>query len=776
MARKQDSSAGRQRLVALAAVAGLSAATALAFGRVFIGRASSMEFLAAALASVAIAGLLERRGLALALLASAVGLAFAITWIVLPQTAWYGLPTLRTLRAVGRCLEFVTLQARVQVAPTPPLPPLMLAAVTATWTAAFSTHALAIRAGSPLLAVLPSVALVGFADTVLEDGARPIYAVAVLVAALAVVFVDGLRRVRQWGPVWSSLRGRRLSSVASRGARQVALLAVVAALLVPGLLPGFRSNALVDFSTSGDDGIRLDPFVSIQAQLEQKEPVDLFEVASSGAAAYSRLYALDQFDGTTWSSSDPEAKQGQVLSSPARLPVGVPPPSTSEPLTQRYRILHEIDDPWLPMGYPPEVLTVPFDEVRYDRELGAAVVDGGLDEGTEYTVQSRIVAPTPDELRLVGFGPATQYGRYTFVPEAVDPRVGEIAERWASRASTPYERILAIQQHFTAPGAFVYTQDVEPVADADALLNFLVNTRSGFCQQFATAMAILVRELGYPARVTVGFRHGEADGDTYLVTSKDAHAWVEVFFPGVGWLAFEPTPGRPNPAAVAGTYSNPLPAGQEVGPDGLPVSEGGLGGPGGLVGGVCATSEGGLLPPLLCRDAENAGRTVRGSGADLPPGFLGGITAEAQQDKTGYSIPYRWILKALAAAAAAALIVVPIGKWVLRRRTLRRSRAPRDRVLAAYRVFDGRAADLGLGRREGETLEEHRARLSATAALSDGHLSRLAAAVGRAAYGEASPSADDAKAAVRDGATAIADLRREAGLLRRIVGTYRPGV
>ncbi len=775
MARQQDSSAGRQRLVALAAVAALSAATAWAFGRVFIGRASTVELLAAALASVAIAGLLERRGLALALLASAVGLAFAITWIVLPQTAWYGLPTLRTLRAVGRCLEFVTQQARVQVAPTPPLPPLMLAAVTAMWTAAFSTHALAIRAGSPLLAVLPSVALVGFADTVLEDGARPIYAIAFLVAALAVVFVDGLRRVRQWGPVWSSLRGRRLSRVASRGARQVALLAVVAALLVPGLLPGFRSKALVDFSTSGDDGIRLDPFVSIQAQLEQKEPIELFEVTSTGAA-YSRLYALDEFDGTTWTSSDPEAKQGQVLSSPARLPVVVPPPSASEPLTERYRVIHEIDGPWLPMAYPPEVLTGPFDDVRYDPELGAAVVDGGLDEGTEYTVQSRIVAPTPEELRLVGFGSATQYGHYTFVPETVDPRVREIAERWAGQASTPYEQILAIQRHFTAPGAFSYTQDVEPVADADALLNFLVNSRAGFCQQFATAMAVLVRELGYPARVAVGFRSGTPDGDTYLVTSKDAHAWVEVFFPGVGWLAFEPTPGRANPIGEAGTYLNPLPAGQGGGPDGPPGPEGGLGSAVGLVGGVCATSEGGSLPPLLCRDAENAGRTVRGGGADLPPGFLGGITVQAKQDETGYSVPYRWILMALAAAAGVALVVVPIGKWSLRRRTLRRSRAPRDRVLAAYRVFDGRAADLGLGRREGETLEEHRARLSATVTLSDGHLSRLAAAVGLAAYGEESPSADDARAAVRDGATAIADLRRGTGVLRRIAGVYRPGV
>jgi hypothetical protein len=91
-------------------------------------------------------------------------------------------------------------------------------------------------------------------------------------------------------------------------------------------------------------------------------------------------------------------------------------------------------------------------------------------------------------------------------------------------------------------------------------------------------------------------------------------------------------------------------------------------------------------------------------------------------------------------------------------------------------VFDGKAADLGLGRRDGETLEEHRARLSAAAALSDGHLSHLAALAVRAAYSADSPSPADAGQALRDARTAIGDLRRDAGWVRRIVGTYRPGV
>ena len=304
MARRADPTPGHQRFLGLAAVAGLSVATALAFGRVFTGRQATLELVAAALASVAIAALFERRGLLLATLASLVGLALAITWIVLPQTAWYGLPSIHTLRAIGRSLEFVGQQARVRVAPTPPLPPLMLAAVTAVWTAAFSSHALAIRAGSPLLAILPPIALVGFADTVLEDGARPIYAIILLAAALAVVFADGLRRVRQWGPVWSGSRTRRLGT-SVRGSRSVALAVIAAAVLVPGLLPGFRSGPLVDFSTSGDEGAELDPFISIHAQLTDDEPVrDLFEVQTPDPQ-YLRMYTLDEFDGEGWRSSDP---------------------------------------------------------------------------------------------------------------------------------------------------------------------------------------------------------------------------------------------------------------------------------------------------------------------------------------------------------------------------------------------------------------------------------------------------------------------------------------
>ncbi len=775
MARRADPTPGHQRLLGLAAVAGLSVATALAFGRVFEGRLPTLELVAVALASVAVAVAFERRGLLLATLASLLGLALAIAWIVLPQTTWYGIPSIRTLRALGRSLEFVGQQARERVAPTPPLSPLMLAAVTAVWTASFSSHALAIRAGSPLLAVLPPIALVGFADTVLEDGARPVYAIVLLAAAIAVVFADGLRRVRQWGPVWSSRSGRLKTSV--RGSRPVALAVIAVAVLVPGLLPGFRSDPLVDLSSSSDNGA-LDPFVSIHAQLSgDREVRDLFEVQADHGE-YWRMYTLDHFDGEAWTSTNPDGSAGGMpISIPDTLPQPdqTPPPGT-ESLTQTVRVLNDVPGRGaLPMAQTPVAITDGnFGDLMWDGVRGQAFVDGGLEPGTEYTVQSEILVPTAQEVAPLQFATAPNDGPWTQVPDDLDPRIIQIAESWTAGATSDYQKVMDIQDHLKGPDSqFLYDETVEPLEGEDALYQFLHETKIGFCQQFAVAEATLLRVLGIPARISVGYQDGELqDNGSFLVTTKDAHAWVEVLFPTYGWLPFDPTPGRGSiPNASPGSYLNP---GSATDPGG--------GGPGEETvnpdltngpGGQGCEDAAGVTPQqrqLLCQ-IENRPEHVPGGG--LVPPSIGTVEVP---DRTGYSVPYRKISLGLLAAFALFLIVMPIVKTVMRRRILRRSREPREHVLAAYRVFDGEAADIGLGRREGETIEEHRARLAASIAFSDGHLGRLTTLAVRAAYAPESPSRSDADASTEDARKAIRDLRKEAGLLRRITGTYRPGL
>lgn len=759
MARAEDPTARAQRLIPLATVGLLAFATALAFGRVFVGRGPTVRLIAAAMLAVAIGWATGRRGLFLATVASLVGLAFALTWLVFPQTAWYGLPTMRTLRAIGRSLEFVGQQTRTQVSPSPPLPPLMMAAVTAVWASAFSAYTLAVRAGSPVLAVIPPIALVAFADIVLEDGVRPFYAGVFLVATLSVIFTDGIRRIRQWGPVWSSShRDRALRSAAGRGVRRVALVALGAALLLPWILPGFRSEALVDLTGAGGEAVRLDPFVSIHASLNRDEPIDVFRVTTDGPGAYWRMIALDEFDGAEWSMTDPNLEGAETYATPARLPASYP--AAAEPLEQRFEVLNDLGDRWVPLAYPAELVALPSAGMRYDQGTGMAQAPDPLEEGDEYQVTSRRVMPTPEELDAVAFGAPAEYGQYTFLPGDVPPEVRELAERWAGGEPTPYRQVLAIQNRLRDP-SFQYDKTVQPEAGADALVEFLTVTKTGFCQQFSAAMAVLVRELGYPSRVAVGYKQGAPAEGTFTVQSSDAHSWVEVLFPGYGWLPFEPTPGNANPIAEPGTYLNPVVPGDDTeGPGGQEGQEGGIG-----------TGLEGDLPPQI-RNVEFFGG--RRSGALNLPSITPAPSPAAQEP--GYAVPYGVMLAIALVLTAAVLVLVPIGKAAWRFRALHRRQAPREAILASYRVFDGEAADLGLGRAPGETLVEYRDRIRGSVAFSDGHLETLTGATMRAAYSPDPIEPQDADRTARAARIAIRDMRRSAGFVRRVTGTYRPGV
>jgi transglutaminase-like putative cysteine protease len=754
MARAQDPTARSYGLIALATVGSLGVATALAFGRIFVGRAPTLRLLAAALMAIGIGWLTRRRGLFIATLASVAGLAFALTWLVYPQTAWYGLPSLRTLRAIGRSLEYVGQQTRTQVAPAPPLPPLLLAAVTAMWAASWSAYTLATRAGSPLLAILPPIALVGFADIVLEDGVRVIYAVLFLTAALAVAFSDGLRRIGQWGPVWRGpYRDRTVRSASGRSVRRVMLVAVGAAVLAPSLLPGFRSAALVDWAGEGS-AVRIDPFVSIHSSLNRDDPVDMFRVTSEEGGAYWRLFALDTYTGSEWRMSDPNLGGAPEYPSPALLPGSWPEDAGT--LNQRFEVLSDLGDRWVPMAFPAQTLTLGGGGVRYDSWTGIAQAPDPLEEGDEYTVISRRISPTPEQLDQVVFGSPGEYARYTFLPSNVAPEVRRLARRWTEDQTTAYGKIYAIQERFRS-GEFLYDQEVEPTEDADELLRFLTETKTGFCQQFSVAMAVLVRELGYPARIAVGYRPGDPDGDTFTVDSHDAHSWVEVYFEGYGWLPFEPTPGRSNPVGVAGSYLNP---GEATAPG---AGQGELGPGAELPGG---SGERGIPRPL--RDLELGGPRRGGGGFDVPS------PAPVLEEGPDYSIPYRLILEVVLLALAILAIAFPIAKWLWRSMMLHRSREPRELVLSIYRVFDGEAADIGLGRRDGETLAEYRDRLDSTVSFSDGHLSALTTTATRAAYSPDPIDREEAIAAARAARTAIRDMRRGAGLTRRLAGVYRP--
>jgi transglutaminase-like putative cysteine protease len=310
------------------------------------------------------------------------------------------------------------------------------------------------------------------------------------------------------------------------------------------------------------NGAALDPFISINAQLSRDQRVNLFKVQTS-YPQYWRLYVLDQFDGEGWRSSDPDGTEGRQIEGGQIVNVSPPPPDSETKASYNFTILSGFDS-GLPMPeqmIPPANLIVTagdLGDVTWDPYLEQAFVDGGLDAGLEYTVRSRIVVPTAEQLDRVIDLSAEQYGRWTELPDDLDPRFGQIAREWTAEAESTYDKVLAIQRHFHSAG-FRYSTHVDAADDADALLTFLTQTKIGFCQQYASAMAVLVRALGIPSRISVGYQAGTLQDDgSYLVQSKNAHAWVEVFFEGYGWLSFEPTPGHgASPNAEPGTYLNP---------------------------------------------------------------------------------------------------------------------------------------------------------------------------------------------------------------------------
>ena len=111
---------------------------------------------------------------------------------------------------------------------------------------------------------------------------------------------------------------------------------------------------------------------------------------------------------------------------------------------------------------------------------------------------------------------------------------------------------MALQHWFTQPGRFTYSLNVSEPGTAQALIDFLTKDRRGYCQQFAFAMAVLARLLDIPSRVAVGYTEGSPLGhDRWQVRTSDAHAWPELYFPGAGWLRFEPTPAGSGGQATA---------------------------------------------------------------------------------------------------------------------------------------------------------------------------------------------------------------------------------
>ncbi len=162
--------------------------------------------------------------------------------------------------------------------------------------------------------------------------------------------------------------------------------------------------------------------------------------------------------------------------------------------------------------------------------------------GKKYAVRANIYAPTIAQLRSAGETyPEWVTKNYLQLPDGLSPEIKGLAQQITTGAEIPYDKAAAITQYLRDNITYAVTIE-EPPPGQDPVDWFLFDSRSGFCNYYATAEVVLLRAVGIPARMVVGFAQGEfVTPDSYVVRQRDAHAWPEAYFPGAGWVEFEPT-------------------------------------------------------------------------------------------------------------------------------------------------------------------------------------------------------------------------------------------
>lgn len=258
-----------------------------------------------------------------------------------------------------------------------------------------------------------------------------------------------------------------------------------------------------------------------------------------------RGQTFDRWDGRSWTLSDERTvpiRGRDVIN--LLDPLDEPSPSGEE-MVQTYYL--ETAGPNLIFAANRPVQIYLPQSTVFELPDGSVRTGVELDHGAIYTVVSRRPHATRQALRAAGDGstastPAGIVARYTQLPATVPDRVRQLARDVASDLPTTYDKVLALEAWMAANTQ--YRLDIPPLPEgADSVDQFLFVDRVGFCEQIGSSLVVMLRSLGIPARLAVGYAPGERNPFTgvFEVRAKDAHAWAEVYFPGIGWQGFDPT-------------------------------------------------------------------------------------------------------------------------------------------------------------------------------------------------------------------------------------------
>jgi transglutaminase-like putative cysteine protease len=556
--------------------------------------------------------------------------------------------------------------------PAPGLPGLILLAAAGVGITAVLTDLLAVRLRSAALAGLPLLVLFGVpvmmnaSHNQLVNGLVFCLAGAGYLAMLAV----------------GSRAGRNATALAAAGG----LASVAVALCAPLLLSGAHLSTL--FSSGADAG----GLPQTMAQLHESRPSVVFTYTTTASPSlqqndplYFRQYVFDALDQTGWqlTSYPPGTAQAGSLAQPQGLTdLSAAQPVTTTVTTTGFSGAHPA---FLPLPYPAIRVSVPGQWLA-DPDLMVYSPAGSL-AGITYSATSYAIDPSQAQLEAVppltglpGLAPDLQ-----LPPSYRTATLEQLAQAQTSGQATELGKVDTLANWLSSP-PFRYSLSAAPFGSAAGLTSFLTTTRTGYCVQYAYAMTVLSRLLGIPARFVTGYTTGvPGKGGSYVVTTHDAHAWTEVYFPTFGWIRFEPTPGGQGGTASRPSYMSASTGTATMGPA-EPIAE------------VTAGS-GSLLP------APHANRL-----AAKPHGGQPGTRPQGRPAGTSRAAT------ALAVVAAIALAVIALAALRVARRQWRWMRATDDVAQAhvAWCEFRDDLADFGFRGRPGEPPRTLAARVSVT--------------------------------------------------------------
>ncbi|MFI9587247.1 DUF3488 and DUF4129 domain-containing transglutaminase family protein [Streptomyces sp. NPDC052236] len=446
--------------------------------------------------------------------------------------------------------------------PAPPTDGIRLMVIGGVLIIGLAVDALAVTFRSAAPAGLPLLALYSVAAGLSGGGSSWLYFLLAATGYLVLLLAEGRDRLSQWGRVFGGAAPGRQGSAGGleatggtplapvRAGRRIGALALGVALAVPAALPALDGGLLANAGNGDGAGAgggtisAVNPLVSLQDSLNQdadREVIRYRTNATDTQSLYLRIVALDQFDGSAWKSSERKVKD---VPDDLPQPDGLSPSVGTTGIRTNISAAESYQQNWLPLPYPATKVDIDG-RWRYEPD-GRTLVgdDGQTTRGAEYSVNSLLVNPTPEQLAEATSPPEALLREYTKVPRELPGVVRETALEVTQGATNNYERAVKLQDWFAVEGDFSYDTQVQSGTGVLAIRRFLAN-KEGFCVHFAFSMAAMARTLGIPARVAVGFTPGSplADG-TMSVGLRDAHAWPELYFEGVGWTRFEPTPTR----------------------------------------------------------------------------------------------------------------------------------------------------------------------------------------------------------------------------------------